>query len=178
MQNETEGKNVESSKFESNLKEENFNATIEGKEVKLYWLQNNDLKMAMTNYGGRIVSLYVPDKNGQLIDVSIGRGSVEEYEASAKAYFGATIGRVGNRIAKGKFTLDGNQYSIPTNNNENALHGGNKGFQDVVWDAERPNEYTLVLTYTSPDMEEGFPGNLRAKVTYSLTDDNSLNRGQ
>ncbi|ASV29705.1 galactose-1-epimerase [Maribacter cobaltidurans] len=158
----------------SNLKEENFNTTIDGKPVKLYWLQNKDLKMAMTNYGGRIVSLYVPDKNGQLTDVSIGRGSIREYVESAEAYFGATIGRVGNRIAKGKFTMDGIEYSIPTNNNENALHGGYKGFQDVVWDADRPNDHTLVLTYKSPDMEEGFPGNLSAKVTYSITDDNAV----
>lgn len=160
--------------FATSLKEENFNTIIDGKPVKLYWLQNADLKMTMTNYGGRIVGLYVPDKNGQLTDVIIGRGSIKEYVESAEAYFGATIGRVGNRIAKGKFSLDGKEYSIPTNNTENALHGGYKGFQDVVWDAEQSNEHTLVLTYISPDMEEGFPGNLSAKVTYSLTDDNSL----
>ncbi len=165
---------IKSEVMSSNLMEESFNTTIDGKPVKLYWLQNKDLKMAMTNYGGRIVSLYVPDKNGQLTDVSIGRGGIKEYVESAEAYFGATIGRVGNRIAKGKFTLDGKEYSIPTNNNENALHGGYKGFQDVVWDAEQPNNHTLVLKYKSPDMEEGFPGNLSAKVTYSLTDDNSV----
>lgn len=165
---------IESEVIFSNLKQVSFNTTIDGKPVKLYWLQNNDLKMAMTNYGGRIVSLYVPDKNGKMIDVSIGRGSIKEYVESAEAYFGATIGRVGNRIDKGKFTLDGKEYSIPTNNNENALHGGYKGFQDVVWDAEQPNDHTLVLSYTSPDLEEGFPGNLNVKVTYSLTDDNAV----
>jgi aldose 1-epimerase len=156
------------------LKSEDFNTDIDGKPVKLYWLENKDLKLAMTNYGGRIVGLYVPDKNGKMTDISIGRGSIKEYVESAEAYFGATIGRVGNRIAKGKFSLDGKEYSIPTNNNENALHGGYKGFQDVVWDAEQPNVHTLVLKYTSPDLEEGFPGNLNAKITYSLTDDNSL----
>jgi aldose 1-epimerase len=160
--------------FTTNLKEENFNTTIDGKSVKLYWLQNANLKMAITNYGGRIVSLYVPDENEKLLDVCIGRGTITEYVESDEAYFGATIGRVGNRIAKGKFTIDGKNYTISTNNNENALHGGYKGFQDVVWDSEQPNEHTLVLTYTSPDKEEGFPGNLSAKVTYSLTDDNSL----
>jgi len=160
--------------FTTSLKEQNFNTTIDGKPIKLYWIQNAKLKMAMTNYGGRIVSLYVPDKYGQLTDISIGRSSIMEYVESAEAYFGATIGRVGNRIAKGKFKLDGQEYSIPTNNNENALHGGYKGFQDVVWDAEQPSEHSLVLTYTSPDMEEGFPGKLSVKVAYSLTDDNSL----
>lgn len=165
---------IKSEVMSSNLKEKSFNTTIDGKQVRLYWLQNKDLKMAMTNYGGRIVSLSVPNKNGKMTDVSIGRGSIKEYVESAEAYFGATIGRVGNRIAKGKFTLDGKEYSIPTNNNENALHGGYKGFQDVVWDAERPNDHTLVLKYKSPDMEEGFPGNLSVKVTYSLTDDNAV----
>lgn len=158
----------------TSLKEENFNTTIDGKPVKLYWIQNAKLKMAMTNYGGRIVSLFVPDKNGHLIDISIGRSAILEYVESAEAYFGATIGRVGNRIAKGKFRLDGQDFSIPTNNNNNALHGGYKGFQDVVWDSDQPSEHSLVLNYISPDMEEGFPGNLRVKVTYSLTEENSL----
>ncbi len=165
---------IKSEVMSSYLKEKNFNTTIDGKQVKLYWLQNKDLKMAMTNYGGRIVSLSVPNKNGEMTDVSIGRGSIKEYVESDEAYFGATIGRVGNRIAKGKFTLDGKEYSIPANNNENALHGGYKGFQDVVWDAKRHNDHTLVLKYKSLDMEEGFPGNLSVKVTYSLTDDNAV----
>ena len=163
------------SSFESPLKDEAFDTVINGNQVKLYWLKNNDLTMAITNYGGRIVGLYVPDQNGKMLDIAIGRGSVKEYIESDEAYFGATIGRVGNRIANGKFTLDGKTYTIPTNNGKNALHGGYKGFQDVIWKAEQPDEHTLRLTYTSPDMEEGFPGNLTAVVTYSLTDDNAVN---
>ncbi|MEW2921646.1 aldose epimerase family protein [Muricauda sp. ANG21] len=156
------------------IKEEGFNTTIDGKSVKLFWLQRKDLKMAMTNYGGRIISLFVTDKNGNRIDVNIGRSNIKEYIESPEAYFGATIGRVGNRIASGRFTIDGNGYDLPTNDNRNTLHGGYKGFQDVVWDAEQSNEHTLILTYTSPDMEEGFPGNLQAKVTYSLTENNAV----
>lgn len=151
-----------------------FDTIIDGKPIQLYWLENADLKMAITNYGGRIVGLYVPDKNGKLIDVTIGRGSIKAYLESDEAYFGATIGRVGNRIAKGKFTLDGIAYAIPTNNNENALHGGYNGFQDMVWQADQLNEQSIALRYVSPDMEEGFPGNLTAKVTYTITDDNTL----
>ncbi|MFD2101232.1 aldose epimerase family protein [Flagellimonas iocasae] len=158
----------------SNIKDGDFNATIDGKSVKLYWLRREDLKMAMTNYGGRIISLFVQDKNGNAIDVNIGRGSIKEYIESPEAYFGATIGRVGNRIANGRFAINGNEYNLPNNDNRNTLHGGYKGFQDVVWDAEQINGHTLILTYTSPDMEEGFPGNLQAKVTYSLTEDNAV----
>lgn len=156
------------------LKKERFDTILQGKPVKLFWLENGDIKMAMTNYGGRIVGLYVPDKKGDLIDVNIGYGSIKTYLEADETYFGATIGRVGNRIAKGKFTLNGTEFSVPTNNNGNALHGGYKGFQSVVWEAQQPNKYTLILQYTSPDMEEGFPGNLKTKVTYSLTSENAV----
>lgn len=165
---------VQQSGMVTNLKEEDFNTTIDGKSVKLYWIQRKDLKMAMTNYGGRIISLFVPDKRGNHIDVNIGRGSIKEYIESPEAYFGATIGRVANRIAKGKFIINGDEYYLPKNDNKNTLHGGYKGFQDVVWNAEQTNQHTLILTYTSPDMEEGFPGSLQVKATYSLTEDNSL----
>ena len=156
------------------LNKERFDTLVQGKPVQLYWLENGAIKMAVTNYGGRIVGLYVPDKKANLIDVNIGYGSIKTYLEADETYFGATIGRVGNRIAKGKFTLDGTEYSVPTNNNENALHGGYKGFQSVVWEAQQPNEYTLLLQYTSPDMEEGFPGNLKTTVTYSLTSENAV----
>ncbi len=159
---------------ETSLKESDFNTEIDGKPVKLYWLKNGDLQMAMTNYGGRIVGLWTPDKNGKMTDVVIGVGSAEAYASGPGAYLGATIGRVGNRIAKGKFKVEGKEYSIAPNNNENALHGGEHGFQDKVWEANQPNDYTLELHYTSPDGEEGFPGELDAKVTYSLIDDHTL----
>jgi aldose 1-epimerase len=110
----------------------------------------------------------------RLTDVVVGFGSVEAYEKSTEPYFGATIGRYGNRIAKGKFNLDGKTYTLFTNNGANTLHGGKKGFQYVVWDAKQLNEHTLELSYLSKDMEEGFPGNLDVKVTYTLTDDNEL----
>ncbi|TZF84922.1 galactose mutarotase [Pedobacter sp. BS3] len=152
-----------------------FEATIDGKKTDLYILKNkNNMQAAFTNYGGRLVSLLVPDKNGKLTDVVVGFPSVQAYKNSTEPYFGATIGRYGNRIAKGKFTLDGKQYTLFTNNGVNTLHGGKKGFQDVVWDASQPDDHTLVLHYLSKDMEEGYPGNLDVQVTYSLTDSNQL----
>jgi aldose 1-epimerase len=165
--------NVETS-CESNLKASDFDTILDGKQVKLYWLKKGSLQMAMTNYGGRIVGLWTPDKNGKLVDVCIGRESTEAYVKGPESYFGATIGRVGNRIGAGKFKIDGKKYTIAPNNNANALHGGENGFQDKVWDANQPNAYTLELRYTSPDMEEGFPGNLKSVVVYSLTEDNSV----
>lgn len=139
------------------LKGSDFDTEIDGRPVKLYWLKNGGLQMAMTNYGGRIVGLWAPDKNGRMTDVIIGRGSTKAYVEGPESYFGATVGRVGNRIAKGKFKVGGKEYSIEPNNNANALHGGEHGFQDKVWEAGQPNGYTLVLQYTSPDGEEGFP---------------------
>lgn len=152
-----------------------FENTIDGKKTDLYILKNrNNVQAAFTNYGGRIVSMLVPDKNGKLTDVVVGFDEVEKYKNSTEPYFGATIGRFGNRIANGKFTLDGKEYSLFTNNGPNTLHGGKKGFQDVVWDATQPDSQTVVFTYLAKDMEEGFPGNLHVKVTYMLTDDNSI----
>jgi aldose 1-epimerase len=156
------------------LEAKNFEAVIDKKNTHLYWIENDGLKAAFTNYGGRIVGLWLKDKNGKLTDVVVGMNSVTGFQKSTEPYFGATIGRVGNRIAKGKFTLDGKEYNVPINNGENTLHGGKKGFQDVVWDAKKIDEHTLVLTYTSPDMEQGFPGKLEVKVTYTITADKTL----
>lgn len=158
----------------NSLDAKNFEAVIDNKKTKLYWIENNGLTAAFTNYGGRLVGLWLADKNGKLTDVVVGMNSVTGFKKSTEPYFGATIGRVGNRIAQGKFTLEGKEYNVPLNNGENALHGGKKGFQDVVWNAQKTDEYTLVLTYTSPDMEQGFPGNLQVKVTYSITNDKTL----
>ncbi|WP_285057701.1 aldose epimerase family protein [Pedobacter ginsengisoli] len=152
-----------------------FQKEIDGKKTNLYVLKNkNGMQAAFTNYGGRLVSLLVPDSAGKPVDVVVGFDSVDGFVNSTEPYFGATIGRYGNRIAKGKFTLDGKQYTLATNNGQNTLHGGKKGFQYVVWDAAQPDPQTLVLTYLSKDGEEGYPGNLNVKVTYSLTDDNEL----
>ncbi|MGN6401031.1 MAG: aldose epimerase family protein [Flavisolibacter sp.] len=152
-----------------------FQDTIDGKQTDLYILKNkNGMTAAITNYGGRLVSLLVPDKNGRLTDVVVGFSNVKNYINSTEPYFGATIGRVGNRIAKGKFSLDGKRYTLFTNNGPNTLHGGKKGFQAVVWEASQPNDTSLILRYLSKDGEEGFPGNLDVKVTYSLTSDNGF----
>ena len=151
------------------LEAADFNTEIDGKDVQLYWIKNKDIEVAFTNYGGRMVGLWVPDNKGEMTDVVVGFDSADGFKNSTEPYFGATIGRVGNRIAKGTFTLEGKEYHIPINNGENSLHGGKKGFQDVVWEAKQPNPSTIVFTYTSPDMEEGFPGNLEVKVTYSVT---------
>ena len=153
----------------------NFETTIDGKQTDLYVLKNhNGMEAAFTNYGGRLVSLIVPDKNGKMTNVVAGFNNVEGYVKSTEPYYGATIGRYGNRIAKGKFTLDGKQYQLSVNNGVNTLHGGKKGFQYVVWNADKLNDSTIRFTYLSKDGEEGFPGNVNVKVIYSLTGDNSL----
>ena len=151
-----------------------FDTIINNKTVKLYVLKNAGITAKFTNYGGRLVSLLVPNKQGKIIDVVVGLASVSEYEKSTEPYFGATIGRFGNRIANAKFKLEGKTYSLFKNNGPNTLHGGKMGFQYVVWDAQQPNDNTLVLKYLSKDGEEGFPGNLNVTVTYSLTDDRGL----
>lgn len=153
----------------------NFDTVIDGKKTDLFILKNHrGMMAAITNYGGRIVCLIVPDKNGKMTDVVVGFNSIRDYINSTEPYFGATIGRFGNRIAKGQFTLYGKLYHLSVNNGPNTLHGGKKGFQDVVWKADQLNDSTLQLTYLSKDMEEGFPGNLKVKVTYSLLGDNTL----
>lgn len=157
------------------LVHENFEDTIDGKSTALYVLKNKTgACAAITNYGGRLVSLVVPDKDGKPVDVVVGFKNVQDYISSTEPYFGATIGRVGNRIAKGKFSLDSKTYTLFTNNGPNTLHGGKKGYQDVVWDASQPNDSTLQLKYLSKDGEEGFPGNLDITVVYTLAASNAL----
>ncbi len=151
-----------------------FNKVLNGKKVSSYEIGNGKVIAHFTNYGARIIGLWVPDKHGVSTDVVVGFGSIDGYLTSTESYFGATIGRYGNRIAKGKFTLEGTEYQIPLNNGSNALHGGIKGFQDVVWDVEQPDQRTLIFTYLSKNGEEGFPGNLKSTVTYSITDNNEV----
>lgn len=146
----------------------NFDTTINNKLVKLYTIKNNKIEAKITNYGGRLVSLKVPSKNQKMVNVTVGFSSLRDYIKSIEPYYGATIGRFANRIAKGKFTLQGKSYTLFNNNGPNSLHGGKKGFQYVVWDAQQPNDSTLVLKYVSKDGEEGFPGNLHVTVTYSV----------
>jgi aldose 1-epimerase len=159
------------------VEKEAFGQTKDGVSVDLYTLTNaSGMEVRAMTYGGIIVSLKVPDRDGQLGDVVLGYDSLDGYLKSSP-YFGAIVGRYGNRIAKGKFTLDGEDYTLATNNGPNALHGGNKGFDKVVWKAEsfeKDGGVGVVFSYTSPDGEEGYPGTLQAKVTYTLTDANEL----
>ncbi|QHS61436.1 aldose epimerase family protein [Chitinophaga agri] len=152
-----------------------FEKTIDGKQVKLYHLKGKgNLQVAITNYGAKIVSLMAPDKQGQLADVELGYDNIDQYVDTKERYYGGIVGRYGNRIAKGKFKVDGKEYSLAVNNGVNHLHGGKKGFNDVVWDAEQPNDHTLKLHYLSKDGEEGYPGNLDITLTYELTDSNEV----
>ena len=149
----------------------------DGKQVELYTLTNaNNIEMKVTNYGGIITSLKLPDKNGKFDDVVLGYNNLDEYVKN-NPYFGAIIGRYGNRIKEGKFTLDGEEYTLAINNAPNALHGGLKGFDKVVWNAQTKqdsNSVSIQLNYLSKDGEEGYPGNLEATVTYTLTNENEL----
>jgi aldose 1-epimerase len=162
---------VETSEAKSKVQKQAFGKSEDGQPVDLYTLTNNNGVIAtITNYGATLVSLKVPDKNGKVDDVVLGYDSVDGY-VKDKAYFGATVGRYGNRIAHGKFQLDGVTYTLPKNNDDNTLHGGIKGFNKKVWTARDVSTATasaLEFAYLSKDGEEGFPGNLSVKVTYSL----------
>lgn len=152
-----------------------YTGTIDGKEVKLYTLKNaSGATVTITNYGGRIVSLLVPDKNNKLTDVVLGYDSIGAYRKKGEPFFGALIGRYGNRIAKGKFKLDGKEYALQLNDGVNTLHGGTDGFFSKVWTAKQLDSQTLELTYISADGEAGYPGKLDVKVVYTLSNDNAL----
>jgi aldose 1-epimerase len=154
-----------------------FGETTDGTAVSLYTLSNNKgAEVGICNYGGLVIFLKVPDRHGRLGDVVLGYDALADYLKDSP-YFGALIGRYGNRIAKGKFTLDGKEYTLAVNNGPNALHGGRKGFDKVVWEPrllaslEGPS---LELRYVSKDGEEGYPGNLSVMTVYTLTEDNAL----
>ncbi|MCL6523751.1 MAG: galactose mutarotase [Thermoflavifilum sp.] len=152
-----------------------FADTVDGKEVRIYYLENHrGMAVAITNYGGRIVSLVVPDSSGQPADVVLGYPSIKDYLSDSSTYLGALIGRYGNRIAKGRFTLNGKTYQLYINNPPNSLHGGHHGFDSKVWEARQPSDSVLELTYVSPDGEENYPGTLTVQVTYTVTDSNAL----
>ena len=162
------------SKEEFVLKASDFQKTIDGKVTNLYLLKNDKIKVYITNYGGRIVSLLTPDRNGQMGDVVLGFKSIDDYLSANGPYHGALIGRVGNRIAKGKFTLDSKTYSLPINNNENHLHGGPEGFNNQVWEVKAVDQSSISMNYFSKDGEMGYPGNLDVLVKYSLNNENEL----
>lgn len=161
----------------SKMTKQGFGKTADGKEVDVYVLANkNGVEATITNYGGIVISLKVPDRKGKFEDVVLGYDSLGGYETN-KAYLGAIIGRYGNRIAHGKFTLDGVAYNLAHNDGDNSLHGGVQGFNKKVWEAKDVSTKAaaaLELTYVSKDGEEGYPGNLSVKVVYILTDQNEL----
>lgn len=153
-----------------------FVGEYDGKPTALYTLENaNGMEACITNFGGRIVSLMVPDRDGQLQDVVLGFDSIAAYfPENNQTDFSAAIGRYANRINQGRFVIDGDTIQLPTNNFGHCLHGGPTGWQYKVYDAEQPNDSTVVLTLQSPDGDNNFPGNVTAKVTYTLTADNRL----
>ena len=159
---------------ESGLLQSKFQTEVDGKKTDLFTLRNKDnMEVCITNFGGRIVSVMVPDKDGQMRDVVLGFDSIQDY-ISKPSDFGASIGRYANRINQGKFTLDGVEYQLPRNNYGHCLHGGPQGFQYRVFDAVQPNPQEVELTYVAKDGEEGFPGNITCKVLMKLTDDNAI----
>jgi aldose 1-epimerase len=159
------------------IQKQDFGQLPDGQNVDLYVLTNGKGMLAkIMTYGATLVSLGVPDRNGDIADITLGCDTLEGYMA-ASPYFGSTVGRYANRIAKGKFTLDGVDYTLATNNGENHLHGGIKGFDKVLWQAEPFKEEKAVgvkFVYFSKDGEEGYPGNLACTVTYRMTEDNEL----
>lgn len=167
--------NTEETQRVCGLKKEDFQTTVNGKKTDLYILRNKEgNEVAITNYGGAIVAIMVPDRKGNLANIIQGHDNIQDVIDSPEPYLSTLIGRYGNRIAKGRFQLKGKVYSLPINNGPNSLHGGKNGFNTKVWDATQINEHAIVLKYTSPYGEEGFTGELDVWVAYTLTDNNEL----
>lgn len=160
----------------SKMKREDFQTTVDGKKTDLYILKNkNGVEISVTNFGARVVEIWVPDRDGNFEDIVLGHDHVDKYiHFKGERFLGATIGRYGNRIDKGRFELDSVSYQLPVNDEPNSLHGGTKGFDMVVWDAEPEGAQKLNLSYLSKDGEEGYPGNLSVKMTYELTDNDEF----
>jgi aldose 1-epimerase len=154
---------------------EDFQTVVDGKETSLYTLKAGDLVMQVTNFGGRVVSLWVPDKDGKYEDVVLGYNNIDSYiNNKGERFLGAVVGPYANRIADGTYTIGEETYSFPKNNNGQTLHGGLKGLDMVVWDVESVNDSTLVLSYLHADGQEGMPGNLKIYMTYALNADNEF----
>ncbi|MFC4633114.1 aldose epimerase family protein [Dokdonia ponticola] len=152
-----------------------FEKTLHGKSISLFTLTNHKgVSMQITNYGARIVSLYVPDRNGVSQDVVLGYDGIDDYLKTGNRYFGATIGQFANRIAHAQFILHNKVYTLNANDAPHSLHGGAEGFHQVVWDVHQISDSKLEFTYTSKDGEEGFPGTVSVKVTYSISDNNEV----
>lgn len=162
---------------QSGLNPAKFDSTIDGKKTALYTLKNaNGMEVSITNFGGRIVSIMVPDKNGDMKDVVLGFDNIYNYAdvEHTPSDFGASIGRYANRIDNGRFVLEGDTIQLPQNNGKNCLHGGPKGWQYAVYEANQVSDTKVELTLVSPDGDMNFPGEVTAKVTYTLTDDNAI----
>ena len=161
----------------SKINRAEFQTTVDGKLTNLYYLKNQDgIEITVTNFGARIVELFVPDREGKFEDIVLGHDHINKYVNYGKTarFLGSTIGRYGNRIAKGKFTLDDVEYILPINNSPNSLHGGTKGFDMLVWDARQIDLQTIEFRLVSPDGDQGYPGTLTVYMTYQLNDDNEL----
>lgn len=157
------------------LPAENFAASIGGKQVNLYTLRAGDITLQATNYGARVVSLWTPDREGRCEDIVLGYETLDRYvNNTGERFLGAVVGPYANRIAAGRFTLDGTEYTLPTNDNGQTLHGGMTGLDRVVWDVCEATEQKLVLSYLHRDGEEGFPGNLQIRMTYTVTPENEF----
>lgn len=162
-------------KTHSGLDTTKFETLLDGKPTKMVVLSNAaGCELALLNYGARIVSLLVPDRDGGMVDVVTGHDSIGDYLTTEEPYFGVVCGRYANRIAQGRFELDGQTYRLAQNNGPNSLHGGVLGFNFRVWDIVRYDAQTAVFAYVAADGEEGFPGTLSVLVTYTLTDDNTV----
>ena len=153
----------------------NFNKEVAGKQVSLYTLHHGDVTMQVTNYGGRVVALWTPDRKGNMDDIVLGYDHIDKYlDNTGERYLGAVVGRCANRIAGGTVTLDGVEYQLPKNDGENTLHGGDLGTDRVVWDVLSANDSVLVMHVLLPDGQDGFPGNLDITMTYSLAKNNEF----
>jgi aldose 1-epimerase len=160
--------------FNTSVKTREFQTEINGNKVDLFTLKGDSIEVQITNYGGRIVTLSVPDKNGRPTDVVLGFPSLDGYLNANEAYHGALIGRFANRIRAGRFTIDSTNYQLSINNPPNSLHGGPNGFHNVVWRVDSISDRHLALSYISQDMEEGYPGTLKVEVGYRIHNENTL----
>lgn len=158
------------------LDAKNFETEVDQKKVSLYTLESGKgIYMQVTNFGARVVTLFTPDRNGHYEDIVLGYENIDRYvNNTGERFLGSVVGRYANRVAEGKFTIDSVSYQLPINNNGQTLHGGLKGLDMVVWNVDKVTKNEIVLSYTSPDGEEGFPGNLTIIMTYSLTADNEF----
>jgi len=167
--------NTFSSKRTKIINPSNFTTEVNGKGIQLYTLSNKrGMEVTITNFGLKLVSLYAPDRNGKLDDIVLGFSTIQDYLDTNEIYFGATIGRYSNRIAKGRFFIEGTEYVLENNNGTNHLHGGKNGFHNLIWDTEVISTDKIEFSRVSKDMEEGYPGNLTVKVCFELTDSNEL----